>query len=193
MNLLGIKLGQIKKLGLPKGQHKVELKFENGRVSGDDLPTVASVESLFDQAEDIHEGHTDADGRETWYESWTQQMDRNGWGRDMDQSRERSLRTQEISPTNTLVAEAVDGPPIYPDFPQISEREPASFSVQDTNGYVSMDYRWKDGQIASIQEVRSFPGQPIEELSLTVDDNGLILLETSVSEVRIPEAKSQEK
>ena len=186
MDLLNVRIGEIKTLRLPKGHHKLELQKENGRVTGADLPTVAAVEQFIDKAKDIFEGHTDSDGPETWYEPWSQKMDRNNRGRDLDESSTRSLRIRKLSPTNSLVAEAIDGAPLVPEFPQLSEREPASFSVRDSEGFVSIDYRWKDGELQSLKEVRAFPDKPREEMTLTIDDAGRILLETSVVELSIP-------
>ena len=186
MNLLKARIGQIKKLGLPEGRRRHQLQMENGRVVGDDLLAVAAVEKFIAQAEGVQEGHLDSDGPATWYDSWSQKHDRNNWSRDLDENRFRSLRTRELSAENTLVAEA-RGIPLIPEFASISELVPQSFSAQDSSGYMNLDYKWDDdGRIKSIHERRSFPGQPVEELNLTVNDQGLITLETSVEELRIP-------
>ncbi len=178
MNLLKAKLGQIRKIGLPDGRHKIELEMKDGRVRGKDLPAVAAVESFIHQAETLSTEHLGEDGTQSWYECWSQKHDRNNWSRDLDEDRLRSLRTRVICEDNTLVAEAV-GTPLIPEFSAVSSLLPKSFSARDTAGYISMDYRWRDGKLESIQERRSFPGQPVEELSIVVGRNGLLTLEIS--------------
>lgn len=41
-------------------------------------------------------------------------------------------------------------------------------------------------ELESIREVREFPSQPREELSMTIDENGRILLTTALEELSIP-------
>ena len=89
MNLLKSKLGQIKTLGLPPGRHEIKMEMKNGKVVGEDLPSVAAVERFIRQAESLPMGHLEGDGPETWYDSWIQKHDRNNWSRDLDEDRFR--------------------------------------------------------------------------------------------------------
>lgn len=187
MSLIDANIGQIRTLGLPKGRHTAQLKMQNGRVQGDDLVSVAAVEKFLGQAEELYESHRESDGPATWYDSWSQQHDRNGWSRDADESEQRSLRTRELSDGNTLVAETVGRKPLVEGFPGISPLLPESFKAQDSQGFISMEYDWDGGELQSIREVRSFPNQPREELNLSIGADGLITVETSVEEFRIPE------